>query len=502
MKRVITLLLACLILLTGCSSRQEYNGEPIELWLVTEETDPTGMNQQAEILMDRFRELYPNVTIRMDILPRKEESRTAYLKKIRSEIMGGGGPDMYLLPTAPQSYPKEESVSTPYMEPLFGNVGMQMYNGIFTDISEYYDADETLGKEGLVTGVMDVGVMADERYLLPLRYKYDVLAVNADAFDDTSIFEGGITDLYDLALKMKDYRAAHAVSIAPSVGLVSDFVDYETGNVLMDARELAELFERYQKVLILADEENHQDVGYYVAVASGGELFVPTEEAYPGYNCDIDSYIYEFDRKERIFTTNGYPFLPLELEDVIDAAAAIKMQEANVAMYPIRAADGSLVAEITYYGAVGSGCEHPEIAYEFLRMFYSQEMQWEQYYPRNTGLNLGGLVEEGFPVRTIGLAEPFFEAIRARLQAKDDAYPENDPYFGRPRLRKFLKEDFTITDADVTILTTHVDEARFPVTSADGNFFGPYIAQLIDHGDPTEIAEAMIHELMWLLSEG
>lgn len=51
--------------------------------------------------------------------------------------MSGGGPDVYLLPTAPQSAPAEETFSTAYMEPLFSIVPLQMYNGIFTDIRAF-----------------------------------------------------------------------------------------------------------------------------------------------------------------------------------------------------------------------------------------------------------------------------------------------------------------------------------------------------------------------------
>lgn len=496
MRRLFLLLLVCTVLLTACGTTAQTE-EQIEFWLVTEQTEGGGMNDQAEMLIDRFQETYPNVNIRLDILPSSEESRAGYLQKIRSEIMSGGGPDIYLLPTAPQTAPSEETLSTAYLEPLFSIVPLQMYNGIFTDISEYYDADEALGKENLVAAVMDAGVMDGARYILPLRYDYDVLAVDMNAFDDPSVFEGGITCLYGLALKMDDYRAAHAVNIRPSIGLVSELVDYEAGNVIIDAQELAEMLESYKDVFILADEENHQDTLIHTSIG-----LISAGDAYPGYNCSIDSYIYTSKKSDRIFTTAGYSFMQLELSDVIDAAAAIKVQEQNIAMCPVRAADGSLVAEVTYYGAVGSGCDYPELAYEFLRMFLTEEIQWEQYWPRNAGLGLEGMVEEGFPVRTAGFTSLFWENTRASLQASQDAEIKAKVYRYVPRRGKFLKEDFTVTDEDVPILSVKIDEARFPVITAEGNFFDPYISQLIDGADPQEIANNLIDDLQWYISEG
>lgn len=493
MRRLFLLLLACVMLLTACGTASQTTDQ-IELWVVTEQTEGGGMNDQAQMLIERFQKVYPNVTIRLDILPSSEESRAGYLQKIRSEIMSGGGPDIYLLPTSPQMPPTDETFSTAYMESLFSIVPLQMYNGIFTDISEYYDADEALGKESLVTAVMDAGVMDGARYILPLRYTYDVLLVDLDAMEelgiDMEIFESGIDDLYALALELDDYKAAHAVNIAPSIGLVSQFVDYETGNVLMDAQELAALFDRYRQVSVLADEESHQDIGFYI-----NSEWIIREPGYPGYACSTSSFIYTNKKSERIFTTSGYPFMRIGLEDAVDTAAAIKAQQKNIGMYPVRAADGSLVAEITYYGAVGSGCKHPELAYEFLRMFLSEEVQWEQYWPRT---ELTGMIEDGYPVRTRGSVEYFFKTIRTQIQKAHDANVKAKMMKYVPRQRKFLGESFTITDEDVPVFSCRIDEARFPVTTADGEYFSLHLTEITEE----EEAQQMIDDLQWYILEG
>ena len=491
MKNLMILFLVS-VLLCGCG-RQKYNGEPLELWLVTEESRSGGMNTQAEMVIEQFKEIYPNVSVKMDILPQSEESRTAYLKKIRSEIMSGGGPDLYLMPTYELAYPETEITSTDFMEPLFASVPKQMYNGVFTDIGEYYDADETLGKDGLVTGVMDAGIMDGARYVMPLRYDYDVLLADVNAMEDLGIdpdlFNGGIDELYCLAERLQDDYVSFGLAAKPDYTHASDYIDFQTENVLMDASEFASLVNGYYRTVELANPDEHQDQGEFF----GGHYFV-TKAGYDGYYCDISSYIARGRGKEAIFSTAGYPFMRISMDQLVEAAATIKIREQNVQMYPIRATDGRLIAEVTYYGAVGSGCPYPEIAYEFLRMFYSEELQWQQYYPWNAGEAVDGMAERGYPVRTLGFAQVQYENIRKELeldQLKDKRMKNRTQMLRREPL---LDPGFTITDEDLPVLKSKVDEARFPLITTEGEFFSQYAFK--------ENYDTMIDDLKWLLAEG
>ena len=464
---------------------------------MTEESRSGGMNTQAELVIEQFKERYPNVNIRLDILPQTEESRTAYLKKIRSEIMSGGGPDLYLMPTYELAYPETEITSTDFMEPLFASVPKQMYNGVFTDIGEYYDADETLGKDGLVTGVMDAGIMDGARYVMPLRYDYDVLLADVNAMEDLGIdpdlFNGGIDELYCLAERLQDDYVSFGLAAKPDYTHASDYIDFQTENVLMDASEFASLVNGYYRTVELANPDEHQDQGEFF----GGHYFV-TKAGDDGYYCDIRMYIVRGREKTAIFSKAGYPFMRIDTSQLVESAAAIKILDQNVTMHPIRAADGRLIAEITYYGAVGSGCKYPEIAYEFLRMFYSEELQWEQYYPWNAGEAVEDLAERGYPIRSTGFAEVQYENIRKKLEQDQllDKRLKNRTYM--VRREPLLDKNFTITDKDLPILTTPVDEARFPFMTIDGEFFYQYVSKI----ETIEDAEAMMEDLKWLLAEG
>ena len=66
------------------------------------------------------------------------------------------------------------------------------------------------------------------------------------------------------------------------------------------------------------------------------------------------------------------------------------------------------------------------------------------------------------------------------------------------RREPLLDKSFTITDKDLPILATPVDEARFPFMTIDGEFFYQYVSKT----ETTEDAQAMMEDLKWLLAEG
>ena len=62
------------------------------------------------------------------------------------------------------------------------------------------------------------------------------------------------------------------------------------------------------------------------------------------------------------------------------------------------------------------------------------------------------------------------------------------------RREPLLDPGFTITDEDLPVLKSKVDEARFPLITTEGEFFSQYAFK--------ENYDTMIDDLKWLLAEG
>lgn len=488
MKRLTALFLIltlCIGLLAGCDSKKdEIPTEDVELWVVTELTSPYRMNDQAERIIEQFEAMYPNVTVKLDILPTEDEEREAYLQKLRAQIMGGAGPDAYLVPTynyVPES--TNANANLKKVELLFQDVEMTMYNGLFYDISEYYDADETLKKETLNTSVMDGGVMDGARYVLPLRYDFNVYLVDRENFEalggDISVFQQGANAVMDMALELEDGAMAYA-ALCGLEYYFGDYMDYASAEVLVTQEEAAEFLRDRQKAYGLAYDINLAD-----------------------YACSASAYIYW----NSYFATVGFGMIGSSLSRLVAHLTTAKVIGEELEVYPVLACDGTLHATIDYYAAVGAGSDYPRLAYEFIKLFLGEEAQHETYLATPRYQRATDNVWYGFPVRTVGSVEPRFANFRYQI-----SNASFDTRFGAAGLKKrwdrFESPHVTLTEEEIPAVTWEVDGVHFPIRGEEKISISTYSNQLIDDewaptdADIDALAGEFIKNLQYYLNEG
>ena len=483
MKKFITILLAVILVICVCAgckdnesktTAQTDGTEHITLRILTEGS-ANGVNfntKYIDLLIRQaatdFEIKHENVTLEIEQIPLEAESREVALSRLRTEIIAGDGPDIYYLPTR-----AIQTLSVGFEEvlddPLFPDVSQAMRNGLFYDISAFYDADTTLEKDCLVPGVMDAGVLDDGRYVLPLRYNYPVAYVDLDALHaagyDESIFSSGVIHLLNTVVQedmiANDVQPPDYISQAV-LNFFPDAIDYENQRILVTREELADFMESYQ-----AYKEDNK--GYY--------FVSPPEYILDGRHWAQYGAFIHFDN----------------IENAIQQAKVAKSRGMNLGMFPITATDGRLVADVTFFGAVGAECAHPEIAYEFLSTCLSEKNQW------GTDAQFGNsaaLVADGFPVRTKGAAGPicksFPEAYAGKLSPEDQVERFNQ------------MESTELTDEDVPLLQREVDGARFPIGLEEE--FSEILLYQINPSTTREemeaLAEEFIRKLEWHLGEG
>lgn len=498
------ILITMLIALTGYTINSKVDDtnktsqREMVLWVVTEETDDYGMNLQAEILKNQFEETHDQIKIRLDILPSANDERTIYLDKLRTQIMAGEGPDAYLLPVT-ESLKKNQ---------LFKDVKQAMDSGHFADVSQYYDCDEELCVEGLLKKVMDAGTVGDKRYVLPLRYDIPIVCADTEMLASSGFTLEQVSDIETLmntalelndplwtvgAVPMVQYKAQDTQQVGydldsdgeddfwmeidgvpySSVGLsyLGCCIDYTTGRLLLTSENLAEFMQKtvtlYNSSLEM-ESRRTSSISKYIS---------------HGFALGTTSLI-QIDK----------------LSNAMDYAAIAGAEDRSLEIMPLKATTGELVANVTYYAAVGSGCDYPEVAYEYLRMFLTEESQWEKNMIEQ-GINNDGLVENGWPVRAKGATEHLWEVYR-----KQYINLETSKEGQNPRKRKILTQ--RIADNNISVLEAEIDSVRFQIP-IEWETFGSVMYDLLAT-QPEELtdtnyialAENLIHELEWHLAEG
>lgn len=533
-----------LIMLTGCANgisiseemskaeeTSETEGASV-LWVVTEQSTSDGMNYQAEAAAESFGEAHEGMTVRIDILPTDAEEREIYLKQLRTQIMAGKGPDVYLLPTggvltldAPSRVSSMCGTTQMEVEPLFQDVTQAMYNGMFADISGCYDEDRALNTDALQIDVMEAGVIDGCRYVLPLRYTMPILLTDPSNYEETGIsqelIDSGLSALVEYALETDDTMMATGLRMPDDMTLLTGLFDYEKGEMVITTREIADymgLYQRWYAAEYAAAEQFTADHLEQLRIDLD-EMFHHSIEdplAATMTTVTLDSFNSIEDYADFFFhwSLEGFPLYADSLPGALEQAGMSSVLEKELEAHPLRSVDGKVTAEITYYGAVGSGCKDIALAYDFLRIFLTEAYQWDQIRPRNDLTNIDvfdlpkevqadGFVEDSWPVRVKGSTPYLWNTLQYQLFAYGDGL-----YNMQQRRRPLRSKELVLTDADLPVLETAIDEVRFPVYQPYEETLR-YALTLLNNedGTPAEadidaLAEKVYQYLWWHLAEG
>ena len=468
---LILMLLAAALLISGChttgtedeTSGPDTEDESVTLRLLWNDESNVFMDRLVHKVIREFEREHDNVTIELETLPEDRSSRDIFFKQIRTEIMAGKGPDLFLMPT--------------YGVPgnlLFPDVTQAMYNGIFADLSAYYDADADLGKESLNAVVMDAGVVDGCRYTLPLRYDFPVVYANPEQLEaaglDAAVFDGSVTDVLEAIAELGDQDAAASAAflLEQNVSaLMGSYVNYAREEILLDRTAFIDFWNSYTAVRDVAkgtasDSNNTWFEGYYL-----NETWLAKRE----------------------------PLRIHRLNSCIMEAVQAKAAGAEIEMYPLRDIDGDLTAIVEYYGAVGAGCAYPELAYAFLRKLLSEDRQWE----RNIYATGCHMMSRGYAVRDVNSAAAYYEVLKEReVTVRIEGWQEREE-----RLHAV-----EVTEADVPILQVQIDSVRYPIMEQEYNVAASIETRLqnsnFDAGqiDVEEIVDNFLRDLQFHLSEG
>lgn len=548
-------LLACLCLCPGCRGNDK---EANTLWVVTEKTNWDGMNWQTEMLIEQFQQKHPEITVELEILPQEDSARADRLNRLRYLIAAEAGPDVFLLPTDTTVHGNDWrswhlELKLHEMEPLFKNVEQTMYNGLFADLGAYYDADADLKTEDLNQQIMNAGAIQDGsfrdgRYILPLRYDFPVLYVDRENLPNFGLTMEDIGDnvlqVMDAAIASGDEKLACSaepfwVKTERSFSLLGQPVDLDAGNVTVTKEQITDLLRKVQTIeAMVADSNDHRR-----------ELYLDNfyrmyyEKHSDGYIMGYSDTAFNNSWRVDFVETKRFPSrLPMRVGTTADAVyfkAVTKSNHKDYVMLPLRGTDGQLTACVTWYGAVGAASKHIPEAYEFLRLFLTEDAQFEAGRPvRRINIPIlsttdrekphwTSLMEEGWPVRQKDAAENMWRILKTfygRGSIRTNEYTKGQSYYfphfpdmtREPvpawvkdlplNVRAFIAEQLYNDDL-AELLDANFDHVSFG--NALEQEFSRMICSLNDlsTGVPTDadidtMAEELIEKLRWQILEG
>ena len=300
--------------LCSCGTEEKSEEEKI-LRVVTDGTLYTDVEFAARFLEGVDGE----IEVRIQRLPDDKEKREIEIQKLRTKIMAGKGPDVYLLESV------RENAAEAVM-PLLENPYQTMQSGALASLDEFMEKDSYWEDNTYHEAILKAGQYDGRQYIIPMSVLYYVLPRP----DDMEKMKGDtLQEWMQQAVSSDDFRLKQAFYglALQTARWIQPAADYEKAEVKFDKERWKEL----ARDCIQFDIDVQDEV----------------------INSDIDSRFVFKDSMEVLYYNEQSP---LGLQVVPDI-------------------EGRKMASIMSYGTVGMSSDLKQEAYDFLMLFLNDRTQ-------------------------------------------------------------------------------------------------------------------------------
>lgn len=257
-RKTIGIIIICVIILslTGCAETQKQE-EPAKLTICTERL----YQEQIESFVKVWEKMNDGVDIEVLAIAPDVSSGEAQITKLRTEIMSGSGPDIFILSCSGQVL--EEGPL-----PLFTDPEKAMRAEVFLPLDDYIANAQYINPDGWNQKVMDAGKTEEGQLILPIAYTYYAYAFRTEDLDDGRKLPETLTELFQC------YETAVMQNLLPfdQIWFCHTFgktADYANGTLAFTEDELLERMEQAVEWAAKIQTEEQQET---VPIIAGGEV--------------------------------------------------------------------------------------------------------------------------------------------------------------------------------------------------------------------------------------
>ncbi len=161
------------------------NEDSETLWIVTNvgfENEQFGGEEDLRHVIEYFGGLPSGIDVNLEVLPMEGADLHSRLTRIRTEIMAGEGPDVFLM----------MQPLTPDREMLFPIPQATMERHVFLPLDELRDSSEHIEWDKINPQILSAGQGSEGQMLLPMYYSLD-MGVSGEAVDLPATWENAIS---------------------------------------------------------------------------------------------------------------------------------------------------------------------------------------------------------------------------------------------------------------------------------------------------------------------
>ncbi len=333
-RRIISLVLALILMLSviGCSRADEplrIANESLRIVVDVLQTEIFDINAALEDLgwyLEHTTDLEKGDYI-FECIPAGGAARETAISRLRTEIMSGGGPDVFIV----QCSRWEQELFFPLPEKA-------MELGFFLPLDEYIAAAEYAEWDKFTEVVMDAGKNEEGQQMVPLTYSLPVAMYRKE---DVSHTPTNMTwdelqeseELQDAAIRLgSGHTSTAGVRDFQIAYVLGDLADYKNEEILFTEEELLRRVDESIRYTAYFEENNMYETPFSTKTGMGVR-----------FNWDLEASLQDINM-------NGCVMNGLKKTD-------------ELTLVPYYSDDGGNAAIITSFAAVNRNTQHPEEAF-------------------------------------------------------------------------------------------------------------------------------------------
>mgnify|MGYP001085192473 CR=1 FL=1 len=314
-----SLFLAAMLTVTifgGCSGNQSSHSDEKEIYMCVSEY----LYKTVETIAQVYKEEHPGVTIRLEMLSEEQEDE-AKLKQMKTDIMSGKGPDLFIL--------QARGAEADDKNFLFPNVSKAIESGVFCSLDDFLKKDKNWEAINIPEAILKAGTYNGRQYILPITIDLPMFVQEETDKVDVSE-EKTLMDCMKVIQESGNKKALNEIDsyyLTSRLQLMESALDYEEQEVLFDKGKYVELANCLTSIsLQIAEQQGNESSE--LSQHSGTSFFVNSS-----------------------------------------------FEEENLDYQVLPTAMGKRTACVQSYGAVSSNAKEKETSYDFLRFFLDTERQ-------------------------------------------------------------------------------------------------------------------------------
>lgn len=230
--------------------------------------------QNVRALVDTWEVLNPGVKASIVAIPRDEEKAELKIASLKTELMAGEGPDVFILKA---KQPLEEGNLTG----LFPDPQKAISTGVFLKLDDYIARAKYMDPSTFPSLILNAGKNEDGQYILPYAYDYTLAAYNTSDLahpDQLPMSWNDVVSETDSDI----YQSLPIYIYYPQI--FTQIADYENDLLLFDEDEFVHNALGCIEASQNSFDENNDKQAIYCGLASGLELSIQRESAWKGNN--------------------------------------------------------------------------------------------------------------------------------------------------------------------------------------------------------------------------